>query len=127
MSATPSFMAALAAALLLSGCGGGGGKADDTAELTFTPIAAGTFAVQIDPHANVPRVEAAFRKQCPATADCTILGWTDAGTLAHVLPLGERQATALAVRFDRHPGSDDVTMWDCVRFRTAKAPCLPKA
>jgi hypothetical protein len=127
MSAAPLRAAMLAAALLLSGCGGGGGKSATQAELTFTPIAAGAFAVQIDPNANVPRVEAAFRKKCPGTADCTILGWTDAGTLAHALPLGDRQVTALAVRFDRHPGSEDVTMWDCVRFRTAKAPCLPKA
>ena len=127
MSKAPSFLAALAAALLLSGCGGGGGKSATPAELTFTPIAAGTFAVQIDPNANVPRVEAAFRKQCPGTTSCTILGWTDPAAAAHALPLSDAQTAALAVRYERHAGGEDVTMWDCVRFRTAKAPCLLKA
>ncbi len=128
MPRTPSFAAALAAALLLlSGCGRGGGKAVDPAELTFTPIAADTFAVVVDPNANVSRVEAAFRKQCPATASCTILGWTDAGAAAHALPLSDAQSVALAVRYERHAAGEDVTMWDCVRFRTARAPCLSKS
>jgi len=127
MPKTPNFLAALAAAPLLSGCGGGGGKSATPAELTFTPIAAGTFAVVIDPNANVPRVEAAFHNQCPGTASCTILGWTDATAAAHGMPLTDGQAQSLAVRYVRRAPGPDETMWDCVRFRTAKAPCLPKA
>ncbi len=91
MPKTPSFLAALAAALLLSAVAAVAGKPATPAELTFTPIAADTFVVQIDPNANVPRVEAAFRKQCPGTADCTILGWTDPAAAAHALPLSDAQ------------------------------------
>jgi len=121
-------VAALAVALLLGGCGDRkGGKAGGGDDLVFTPIAPGTFAVVIDPNADVSTVEAAFRRQCLGSGDCTILGWTDPAAVAHDLVLSDAQTQSLAVRYVRHVSGQDEMMWDCVRFRAAKAPCLPKA
>jgi hypothetical protein len=128
-TATPLRAAALAAALLLAGCGGGGGggKSGGTVAMAFTPIAPGTFAVVIDPNANVPKTEAAFRKQCAGRQDCTILAWTKAGAAAHGIPLTDQQTAALALRYVHRAAGQDEMMWDCVSFPAAKAPCLSKA
>jgi hypothetical protein len=120
-------MAALAAALLLSGCGGGGGKADGATGTRFRPIGADVFAVTIAPNADVRKTEAALRKQCEGRQACTIYGWTDPAAAARAEPLTDPQSAALAVRYTHKTIGQDDMEWDCVRFRTAKAPCLPKA
>ncbi|GAA0307172.1 hypothetical protein GCM10009087_16470 [Sphingomonas oligophenolica] len=123
--------AALAAVLLLapllSGCGGNGDKARGPGGLAFTPIAPDVFAVVIAPDANVPKTEAAFHKQCDERPSCTIYGWTEAAAAAHGVPLDDRHYATLAVRYVAHAAGNDDMMWDCLRFRAAKAPCLPKA
>lgn len=118
--------AVLAAALLLASCGGG--KPAGTPGLDFVMIAPDVFAVVIDPTADIARTEAAIRQHCAGAPSCTVLGWTDAAATAHTFPLTDRETAALAVRYVRNPlsGTDEI-MWDCVRFRTAKAPCIPKA
>ena len=118
--------AILAAALLLAGCGGG--KPGGAAGLAFTAIAPDVFAVTIDPGADVAKTEAAIRAQCGDRPSCSVVGWTDPAAAAHAFPLSDAQTAALAVRFTRDglSGTDEM-MWDCVRFRAARAPCLPKA
>ncbi|MDB5704710.1 MAG: SleB-like protein [Sphingomonas bacterium] len=119
--------AILAAALLLAGCGGGG-KPGGLAGLEFKPIAPDVFAVVIDPRADVAKTEAAIRKQCESKPSCSVVGWTDPAAMAHAYPLTDPQTAALAVRYTRDglSGTDEM-MWDCVRFRAARAPCIPKA
>jgi hypothetical protein len=115
-----------AAALLLAGCGHGN-KAGDAADLAFTPIAPDVFAVVIAPDADVAKTEAAFHKHCDDKPSCIIYGWTNAAAAAHATPLSDRQYATLAVRYVAHAVGTDDMMWDCLRFRAAKAPCLPKA
>lgn len=117
----------LAAFLLLSGCGGHGSKAGGAADLTFTPIAPDVFAVVVAPNADVAKTEAAFHKHCDDKPSCIIYGWTNAAAAAHGTPLSDRQYATLAVRYVAHAVGTDDMMWDCLRFRAAKAPCLPKA
>jgi hypothetical protein len=120
--------ALLLAAPLLSGCGGhGGSKAGDAADLAFKPIAPDVFAVVIGANADVPKTEAAFRKHCADRPSCTIYGWADAAATAPGVPLDDRHYATLAVRYVAHAVGTDDMMWDCLRFRAAKAPCLPKA
>lgn len=126
MQATGSMRpAALAAALLLAGCGGN--RAGDGSDLTFTQISPDVFTVVIDPNADVPKTEAAFRKHCDARPSCVIYGWTSAAAAARSVPLDDPHYATLAVRYVAHAVGTDDMMWDCLRFRTAKAPCLPKA
>ena len=125
LSAVTLAAALLLAAPLLSGCGGN--KAGDAADLTFTPIAPDVFAVVIAPGADVPKTEAAFRKHCADRPSCIIYGWTDAAAAAHAVPLDDPHYATLAVRYVAHAVGNDDMMWDCLRFRAAKAPCLPKA
>lgn len=118
--------AILATALVLTACSGGG-KSGGAADLEYHKIAPDVFTVVIDPHADVATTEAAFRKHCAARPVCTVLGWTEAGAVARTFPITDAEATALAVRYDENePAGLDEAMWDCVRFPTAKAPCLPK-
>ena len=123
--------AALAAALLaapfLSGCGGHGGTRAGKPDLTFTPIATDIFTVVIAPDADVAKTEAAFHKQCNDRPSCIIYGWTSDAAAAHAVPLDDRQYATLAVRYVDHAVGNDDMMWDCLRFRAARAPCLPKA
>jgi hypothetical protein len=119
--------AVLAVALLLTGCGGGGGKAGNAAGIEFRPIGGDVFAVTIGPDADVPKTEAAFRKHCEGRQVCTIYAWTDAAAAAGSEPLTDPQTAALAVRYTHEAIGRDDMEWDCIRFRTAKAPCLPKA
>lgn len=119
--------AVLVAALLLSGCGGHGNKAGGAADLAFKPIAPDVFAVVIAPDADVPKTEAALRKHCADRPGCTIYGWTSAAAAAPAFPFDDRHYATLAVRYVAHAAGTDGMMWDCLRFRTAKAPCLPKA
>jgi hypothetical protein len=116
----------LAAPILLAGCSGG--KPEATPDLHFTPIAPNVFAVAIDPLADVPRTEAAIRRQCADTPACTVLGWSDAAAVVYTFPLTNPQIATLAVRYTRDPlqGTDEME-WDCLQFRTARAPCIPKA
>ena len=115
----------LAAALLLAGCGGN--KADGAADLTFKPIAPDVFTVVIAANADIPQTEAALRKHCADRPSCTIYGWTDAAAAARSVPLDDRHYATLAMRYVAHAVGTDDMMWDCLRFRAAKAPCLPKA
>jgi pimeloyl-ACP methyl ester carboxylesterase len=119
--------AILAAALLLAGCGGGG-KPGGAAGLAFRTIAPDVFAVVIDPGSDVAKTEAAIRKQCADKPSCTVVGWSDPAAVAHAYPLTDPQTAALVVRYakDGLAGTDEM-MWDCVRFRAARAPCIPKA
>jgi hypothetical protein len=119
--------AGLAAALLLTSCSGGGGKAAGAAGMEFRPIGGDVFAVTIGPDADVPKTEAAFRKQCEGRQACTIYGWTDPATAARSEPLTDPQTAALAVRYTHNAIGQGDMEWDCIRFRAAKAPCLPKA
>jgi hypothetical protein len=119
--------AILAAAMFLGGCGGGG-ETLRASGLEFREIAPDAYVVVIDPHADVAATETAIRKHCATEPVCTVLGWTDAGAAARALPMNDREGAALAVRFERNdPAGMDDMMWDCVRFRAAKAPCLPKS
>ena len=127
-TATPR-AAALTAALLLTGCGrgGDGSKANGAAGIDFKPIGGDVFTVTIGQDSDVPKTEAALRKQCEGKQACTIYGWTDPTAAAHAEPLTDPQTAALAVRYTHNAIGRDDMEWDCVRFRTAKAPCLPKA
>ena len=116
----------LAAALLLTGCGGKN-KAGGAADLAFTQISPDVFTVVIDPNADLPKTEAAFHKHCDARPSCIIYGWTDPAAAAHAVPLDDPHYATLAVRYVAHAVGTDDMMWDCLRFRAAKAPCLPKA
>jgi hypothetical protein len=116
----------LAAALLLAGCGGGS-KAGSAADLVFTQISPDVFTVVIDPKADVPKTEAALRKHCDNRPSCTVYGWTNAAAVARTVPLDDPHYASLAVRYVAHAVGTDDMMWDCLRFRAAKAPCLPKA
>ena len=116
----------LLAAPLLSGCGGGN-KAGGAGDLAFTQISPDVFTVVIDPKADVPKTEAALRKHCDARPSCIIYGWTNAAAAAHAVPLDDPHYATLAVRYVAHAVGTDDMMWDCLRFRAAKAPCLPKA
>jgi hypothetical protein len=119
---------ALAAALLLAGCGGhGGNKAGGAADLAFAQIGPDVFAVVIAPDADVPKTEAALRKHCADRPGCTVYGWASAASAARSFPLDDRHYATLAVRYVAHAVGTDGMMWDCLRFRAAKAPCLPKA
>jgi len=113
----------LVAALLLAGCSGGTRAGD----LAFTQIAPDVFTVVIDPRADVPKTEAALRKHCENRPSCTIYGWTSATAAAHAVPLDDPHYASLALRYVAHAVGTDDMMWDCLRFRAAKAPCLPKA
>ncbi len=125
---TPTLpVAALAAALLLAACGSGGSKAGGAGESAFSPIAPDTFAVVIGADADIAKTEAAFRKQCAGRQSCTIYGWTEAAAAARGVPLTDPQSAALAVRYVRRAIGQDELLWDCVRFRAARAPCLIKA
>ena len=115
----------LGATLLLAGCGGN--KAGGASDLAFTEISPDVFTVVIDPKADVPKTEAALRKHCDARSSCTIYGWTDAAAAARAVPLDDAHYASLAVRYVAHAVGTDDMMWDCLRFRAAKAPCLPKA
>ena len=119
----------LTAPLLLTGCGrgGDGSKANGAAGIDFKPIGGDVFTVTIGAHADVPMTEAAFRKQCEGKQACTIYGWTDATAIARAEPLTDPQSAALAVRYTHEAAGQDDMEWDCIRFRAAKAPCLPKA
>jgi hypothetical protein len=117
----------LVVALLLAGCGGGGNKAGGDADLAFTQISPDVFTVVIDPKADVPKTEAALRKHCAGRPGCVIYGWTNAAAVARTVPPDAPHYATLAVRYDANAVGTDDMMWDCLRFRTAKAPCLPKA
>ena len=115
-----------AAAMLLAGCGGHS-KAGGAGDLAFTQISPDVFTVVIDPNVDLPKTEAAFHKHCDARPSCTVYGWTDPAAAAHTVPLDDAHYASLAVRYVAHAVGNDDMMWDCLRFRTAKAPCLPKA
>lgn len=124
-SSKVTLAAVLAATLPLAGCGGN--KAGGASDLTFSEISPDIFTVVIDPKADVPKTEAAMRKHCDARSSCTVYGWTDATATARTVPLDDAHYASLAVRYVAHAVGTDDMMWDCLRFPTAKAPCLPKA
>ena len=116
-----------ATALLLTSHGSHRDESGDAANLAFKPIAPDVFAVVIAPDADVPKTEAALRKHCADLPGCTIYGWTSAAAAAPAFPFDDRHYATLAVRYVAHAVGTDGMMWDCLRFRAAKAPCLPKA
>jgi hypothetical protein len=119
--------AIMAAALLLAGCSGSGTKAGGEADLAFKPIGPDAFAVVLGPNPDRKKAEAAFRKHCAGRQSCTIYGWMDAAAASPALPVDDAHYATLAVRYVGRAIGQDEIMWDCVRFPTARMPCLPKA
>lgn len=117
--------AILAAAILLAGCGGN--KPPRAPEMEFRQLAPDVFTVVIEPTADVAKTEAAIRKHCANKPICMVDGWTDPAAVAHAYPIGDRETAALVFSYIRNEpaGTEDI-YWDCVRFRAARAPCLPK-